>query len=222
MKEFSGVPYTLPSRLRRVHGVDSREQSGWCHKRWRVSKCHSLPSFHLTLEVRTRSEPGSTLRSSPLTLGPRTCKYGSGLPHRTEPRTCGFGSVRTLVQKGPDRTVDSVCITPHLDLHTMPQVTLTAAHTIIPHLLAPNRSYMSPRTLDDPLWHIQRLDLPSSTSMHYREKHRSTQSLHQMVQTTFRQVGSGHRRPSNIAHPSEHQKQCSEIPRTSFTSTHWG
>jgi len=67
-------------------------------------------SFHF--EVRTRSEPGSTLRSGPLRLGPRTWKYGSGpLSHRTEPRTCGFGSVRTSVRIGPDRTVDSVVLT---------------------------------------------------------------------------------------------------------------
>ena len=68
----------------------------------------SVTSPHF-LEVRTRSELGSTPRSGPLRLGPRTCKYGSSPPsHRTEPRTCGFGSVRTLVRIGPDRTVDSV------------------------------------------------------------------------------------------------------------------
>ena len=76
-----------------------------------MSLVADLLQFSLILEVQTRSEPGSTLRSGPLTLGPRTCKYGSGPPsHRTKPRTCGFGSVRTPVQKGPDRTVDSIYV----------------------------------------------------------------------------------------------------------------
>jgi len=61
------------------------------------------------VEVRTRSEPGSTLRSGPLRPGPRTCKCGSSPPsHRTEPRTCGFSSVWTSVRISPDRTMDSV------------------------------------------------------------------------------------------------------------------
>src|SRR6266511_307612 len=55
---------------------------------------------------------GSTLRSGPLRPGPRTCKCGSGPPsQRTEPRTCRFGSVRTSVRIGLDRTMDSVRVT---------------------------------------------------------------------------------------------------------------
>ena len=63
-------------------------------------------------QVQTRSDPGPTLRSGPLRPGPRTRKYGSGPPsHRTEPRTHRFGSVRTSIRRGPDRTVDSVTLT---------------------------------------------------------------------------------------------------------------
>ena len=71
--------------------------------------CCSSTAHLLVLAGPNRSGPGSTLRSSQLRPGPRTCKCGSGPPsQRTEPRTCRFGSVRTLVRIGPDLTVDSV------------------------------------------------------------------------------------------------------------------
>jgi hypothetical protein len=71
-----------------------------------------------------RSEPGPNLRSAQPTCGPWTCRNGSGPPfQRTEPRTYRFGSVRTPVQKGPDRTVDSVPPLKGLEIGE-PQLTL--------------------------------------------------------------------------------------------------
>jgi len=107
----------------------------------------------------------------------------------------------------------SSCITPHLNVRTMSRVARIAAYTIVSPLRASDRSYRSPRALArsfKPLWHVQRLDLPSSTSTHYREKHRSTISLHQMGCTTFKLVRSAHRRSSDTSHSSEQQKQRSK------------
>ena len=77
--------------------------------------CCSSTAHLLVLAGPNRSRPGSTLRSGQLRPGPRTCKCGSGPPsQRTEPRTCRFSSVWTLVRIGPDRTVDSVSVTRNL------------------------------------------------------------------------------------------------------------
>jgi len=74
----------------------------WQLWQFMTCQCYSPHLISMSfLEVRTRSELGSTLRSGPLRPGPRTCKFGSGPPwHRTEPRTCGFGSVRCRWEKG--------------------------------------------------------------------------------------------------------------------------
>ena len=49
-----------------------------------------------------------------------------------------------------------------------------------------------------------------SPSTHYREKHRSTISLHQTGHSTFKLVGSAHRRSSDTSHSSEQQKRRSK------------
>ena len=70
--------------------------------------------------------------------------------------------------------------------------------------------YMSPRVLDqcfEPPRRLQRLNLPSSTLTRYREKHRTTPLPHQTGQNTFKLVGTGHRRSSNISHSTVHPKQ---------------
>jgi len=107
----------------------------------------------------------------------------------------------------------SSCITLHLNVRTMSRVARIAAYMIISPLRASDRSYRSPRALArsfEPLWRVQHLDLPSSTSTHYREKHRSTISLHQTGRTTFKLVGSAHRRSSDTSHSSEQQKRRSK------------
>ena len=84
---------------------------------------------------------------------------------------------------------------------------------VVSPLRASDRSYRSTRALArsfEPLRHMQRLDLPSSTSTRYREKHRSTISLHRTGHTTFRLVGSAHRRSSDASHSSEQQKRRSK------------
>ena len=111
----------------------------------------------------------------------------------------------------------SSCITPRLNVHTMPRVARTAAYTVVSPLRASDRSYRSTRALArsfEPLRRVQRLDLPSSTSMRYCEKHRSTISLHRTGHTTFRLVGSAHRRSSDTLHSLEQQKRRSTSGKT--------
>ena len=100
------------------------------------------------------------------------------------------------------------CALPQPSYHTSGYL-----HSIIPHLLVSDRSYTSPRALDrcfEPPRCVQCLNLPSSTLTHYREKHRSTPPPHQMSRTTFKLVGTGHRRSSNIRHSTEHPKRRSQ------------
>jgi hypothetical protein len=52
--------------------------------------------------------------------------------------------------------------------------------------------------------------LLSSTSTCYHEKHRSTLSLPQTGHTTFKPVGSGHKRTSDTTHSSGHPKRGSK------------
>jgi len=102
---------------------------------------------------------------------------------------------------------------PRLNVRTMPRVARIAAYMIISPLQASDRSYRSPRALDrsfEPLQHMQRLNLFSSTLTRYREKHRSTISLHRTGHTTFKLVGSAHRRSSDASHSSQQQKRRSK------------
>jgi len=95
----------------------------------------------------------------------------------------------------------------------MPRVARIAAYTVVSPLRASDRSYRSTRALAqsfEPLRRVQRLDLLSSTLTRYREKHRSTISLHQTGCTTFKLVGSAHRRSSDASHSSEQQKRRSK------------
>ena len=80
----------------------------------------------------------------------------------------------------------SSCIAPCLNLHTMPRVAHIAAYMVVSLLLVSDRSYTSPRALDqcfEPPRRVQCLNLPSSTSTRYREKHRTTPLPHRWVKT---------------------------------------
>ncbi len=104
----------------------------------------------------------------------------------------------------------SSCIAPCLNLHTMSRVARIAAYMVVSLLLVSDRSYTSSRALDqcfEPPRRMQRLNLPSSTSTRYCEKHRTTPLPHQTGQNTFKLVGTGHRRSSNIPHSTEHPKR---------------
>jgi hypothetical protein len=57
---------------------------------------------------------------------------------------------------------------------------------------------------------MQHLNLPSSTSTRYHEKHRTTPPPQQTGQNTFKLVGIGYRRSSNIPHSTEHPKRRSQ------------
>jgi len=103
--------------------------------------------------------------------------------------------------------------------HTSPQRSYHASghlhSSIHGHIIsrASDRSYRSPRALDrsfEPLRPMQHLNLLSSTSTRYHEKHQSTISLHRTGHTTFKLVGSAHRRSSDTSHSSEQQKRRSK------------